>query len=98
MKEIWQYNSTITISHSNIEGGWAGTGNIDADPQFVGNGDYHLTPTSPCIENGTDDTALYPLLPVDDMDGEEWNSAAVGPMKRRLSGELLLRLPDRTVR
>ncbi|MBI1309848.1 IMP dehydrogenase [bacterium] len=32
------------------------------------------------------------FVSIDDMDGDEWNSAAVGPMKRRLSGELLHRL------
>lgn len=35
------------------------------------------------------------FVSIDDMDGEEWNSAAVGPMKRRLSGELLSRLSAR---
>lgn len=35
------------------------------------------------------------FVSIDDMDGEEWNSAAVGPMKRRLAGELLHRLRDR---
>jgi uncharacterized protein (DUF2126 family)/transglutaminase-like putative cysteine protease len=30
----------------------------------------------------------------DDRDGEEWNFTAVGPNKRRLAGELLLRLRD----
>ena len=34
------------------------------------------------------------FVSIDDMDGEEWNSAAVGPMKRRLAGELLHRLRD----
>jgi len=59
------------ISHSNVEGGWAGDGNIEADPLFVDpgywdtnetledpnddfwvNGDYRLTPCSPCIDRG----------------------------------------------
>jgi uncharacterized protein (DUF2126 family)/transglutaminase-like putative cysteine protease len=31
----------------------------------------------------------------DDMDGAEWNLTALGPHKRRLAGELLLRLADR---
>ena len=35
------------------------------------------------------------FVSIDDMDGEEWNSAAVGPQKRRLAGELLHRLRDR---
>ena len=32
------------------------------------------------------------FVSIDDMDGDEWNSAAVGPMKRKLAGELLHRL------
>jgi transglutaminase-like putative cysteine protease len=35
------------------------------------------------------------FVSIDDMDGEEWNSAAVGPEKRRLAGELLHRLGKR---
>ena len=45
---------TVTATYSDIEGGLTGTGNIDEDPLFVnpGNGDYHLQPTSPCIDAG----------------------------------------------
>ncbi|HEX3797255.1 MAG TPA: transglutaminase family protein [Verrucomicrobiae bacterium] len=32
------------------------------------------------------------FISIDDMDGEEWNFTAVGPNKRRLSGELIRRL------
>jgi hypothetical protein len=31
-----------SVSYSDIEGGWEGPGCIDADPLFVGAGDYHL--------------------------------------------------------
>jgi|LGVF01.1.fsa_nt_gb parallel beta-helix repeat protein len=58
----------IVITYSDIEGGWAGTGNIDTDPLFVSGGDYHLTGGSPCIDVGTDDTVTYPTLPTDDID------------------------------
>jgi predicted outer membrane repeat protein len=45
----------FTVTHSDIQDGWAGTGNIDADPQFVdaANGDYHLAAGSPAIDTGT---------------------------------------------
>ncbi|MCH8210153.1 MAG: right-handed parallel beta-helix repeat-containing protein [Planctomycetes bacterium] len=45
-------DSTTTISYSDVEGGWPGIGNIDADPMFVapGNGDYRLSAGSPCID------------------------------------------------
>ncbi|NIP55956.1 MAG: hypothetical protein GWN67_27680 [Phycisphaerae bacterium] len=37
-------NSIAPVSYSNIQGGWTGVGNIDANPCFadVNNGDYHL--------------------------------------------------------
>ena len=37
-----------------IEGGWPGTGNNDADPLFVDpdNGDFRLQPDSPSIDAG----------------------------------------------
>ena len=34
------------------------------------------------------------FVSIDDMDGDEWNTAALGPDKRRLGGELLHRLRD----
>lgn len=42
------------IWYSDIEGGFAGTGNIDEDPMFADapNGDYHLALGSPCIDAG----------------------------------------------
>jgi parallel beta-helix repeat protein len=70
--EIYLYDedSSIDITYSDIEDGWAGVGNIDADPLFVGDGDYHLTADSPCIDAGTDNTTNYPTLPTDDIDGD----------------------------
>jgi hypothetical protein len=37
-------DSTGTVTYSNVQGSWPGTGNMDADPCFVDpdNGDYHL--------------------------------------------------------
>ena len=35
------------------------------------------------------------FISIDDMDGEEWNFTAVGPAKRRLSGELIRRLKNK---
>lgn len=56
-------NFLANVTYSNIEGGWPGTGNIDADPCFVLpgyqdangmwiDGDYYLLPGSPCINAG----------------------------------------------
>ncbi len=56
--------STCNFTYSDIEEGWPGTGNIAADPLFVGGGDYRLGPLSPCIDAGTDAGA-----PGHDLDG-----------------------------
>jgi parallel beta-helix repeat protein len=61
---IWNNDgSTITITYSDVHGGWPGQGNIDADPCFVdtdGDDDIpgteddnlRLFPDSPCIDAG----------------------------------------------
>ncbi len=35
------------------------------------------------------------FVSIDDVDGEEWNTAAIGPTKRKLAGNLLCRLRDK---
>jgi hypothetical protein len=62
--EIWNNdNSTITVTYSNVQGSWPGTGNINADPRFVtgSEGDYYLSQVaagqvvdSPCVDAGSD--------------------------------------------
>ena len=43
-----------SVTWSDIQGGHAGVGNIDADPRFwsAADGDYRLLPDSPCIDAG----------------------------------------------
>ena len=43
-------------------GATGGTGNTSADPQFVdaGGPDYRLTPSSPCVDTGTDTSVAVP--------------------------------------
>jgi hypothetical protein len=45
---------STTVAYCDVQGGWSGTGNINADPQFVNAAgyDYHLTAGSPCIDAG----------------------------------------------
>ncbi len=52
--EIYESAGSATVSYSDIEGGWSGTGNIDSYPYFedFNNDDFHLTWNSPCINKG----------------------------------------------
>jgi hypothetical protein len=61
-----------SVTYSNIEGGWPGEGNIDADPLFVDSaaGDLRLLPGSPCIDAG-DNTAV-----------PEWVRTDIGGLER----------------
>ncbi len=45
-------SSLATVSYSDVQGGWPGIGNIDADPLFedADSADLHLQPGSPCID------------------------------------------------
>jgi hypothetical protein len=47
-------SSVTTVTHSDVQGGWGGAGNIDSDPKFVNPSadDYKLLLNSPCKEKG----------------------------------------------
>ena len=84
-EEIYRDTGNPAISYSDIEGGWAGGGNIDADPRFVSFGgfDYLLHPQSPCIDAGDPgiEDALYdwhPLCPDWYVDGVRSDMGAYG--------------------
>ncbi len=51
--------STATVTYSDVEGGWPGAGNINADPLFRGpqSGNYRLREESPCVDSGTPEGA-----------------------------------------
>ncbi len=60
--------ATLAVTYSDIDGGWEGEGNIDADPRFAGAaGDFHLAANSPCIDAGTNDPPGG--LPATDIEG-----------------------------
>ena len=54
------------VAYSNVQGGWPGVMNIDANPLFANQsaGDFRLLPGSPCIDSG-DDSAVPPGVVVD---------------------------------
>jgi predicted outer membrane repeat protein len=66
---LWFYDLNLDFAYSNIEGGWPGVGNIDADPMFVDRtaGDYRLSPGSPCIDAA--DTPAVPHQDTADVSG-----------------------------
>jgi hypothetical protein len=48
-------SNSLTVTYSNVERGFTGTGNINSDPLFidVSTHDFHLSENSPCIDVGT---------------------------------------------
>ncbi len=84
-------SNPLTLMHCNIEGGFPGTMNRDVDPMFrdPANGDYHLRPESPLIDQGLStattltsfdiDGDLRELLAGPDIGADEVNDAALGP-------------------
>jgi parallel beta-helix repeat protein len=73
-----EIDGQITITYSDIQGGWTGIGNIDANPLFAdpANGDFHLTwenfpmpddTKSPCIDAGDPASPLDPDSTIADM-------------------------------
>ncbi|MHC4216996.1 MAG: hypothetical protein ACYSU7_00935 [Planctomycetota bacterium] len=64
---VWENDGTeiagalALVTYSDIQGGYPGSGNTDTDPLFAdpGNGDYHVTAGSPCID-AADNSAVPP--------------------------------------
>jgi hypothetical protein len=56
-ENTWQQivkGDLATVTYCDVQNGFTGTGNIGTDPLFVNAaaGDFHLQPTSPCINGG----------------------------------------------
>ena len=61
---VWGNTNAVTgdpvITHSNVQGGYTGTGNINVDPLFINAGqkDFTISILSPCIDAG-DTSSTY---------------------------------------
>ena len=72
---VWGHGDTplggaLTANYCNIEGGFTGAGNMNADPMFVdaAAGDYHLQRNSPCLNEA--DPSYEPQPAERDIDGQ----------------------------
>ncbi|MCP4591869.1 MAG: hypothetical protein GY842_14125 [bacterium] len=72
---LWGNTPTETggsplVTYSDVQGGYAGLGNIDEDPQFIdsASADYHLKRSSPCVNAG--DPTFTPEAGETDIDGD----------------------------
>ena len=93
-----QINGEANVSYSNVQGGFAGQGNIDADPLFAdpNTGDYHLKSEvgrwDPNSQSWVQDDVTSPCIdagdPNSDWSGEIWpdgeriNMGAYGGMRQ----------------
>ncbi|HTY07801.1 MAG TPA: Ig-like domain-containing protein [Candidatus Edwardsbacteria bacterium] len=53
-----QMTAGHTASYCDIQGGWSGTGNIDAEPLFADGNYFLLSASSPCVDAGDTSVAL----------------------------------------
>jgi len=53
--EFCNLSSSASVTYSDVQWGYGGTGNISVNPMFVDafNGDYHLQDNAPCVDSGT---------------------------------------------
>jgi hypothetical protein len=84
-----QQPPTATVTYSDVQGGWTGTGNINANPSLANpaSGNHRLLPGSPCFDAGNNAAANVPprdfegdTRPIGarvDIGADEWNPAAV---------------------
>ena len=63
------HGSSAVVTYCDVQDGWPGEGNTDADPLFVypNDADYHLSAGSPCIDAGCNCNVPWDLV---DLDGD----------------------------
>jgi hypothetical protein len=70
-----------TVDYSDVEGGFAGTGNIDLDPLWA-SPEFNLTSLSPCVDAGD------PSLPLNDVEDGGQPGMALPPSLGTVHGDL----------
>ncbi len=96
-QEIYIESGSATATYSDIQGGWTGTGNIDADPLFAGpaTGNFHLSwanfpipddTKSPCIDAGDPNSPFDPDGTIADMGAFYYNQSQVSQQINLSSG------------
>ncbi|UCC44421.1 MAG: PKD domain-containing protein [Candidatus Zixiibacteriota bacterium] len=71
--QIYLLNATATVEYSNVQDGWPGTENIDADP-LLSEGLIYTLEGSPCVDAGDTAVALYDLPSPSAPDAAKWPS------------------------
>ena len=63
-----QIGGVFSVDFCDVQGGYAGNSNIDANPRFVNAiaGNFRLRPISPCIDTGNTNLLLNDILDVDE--------------------------------
>lgn len=87
---LGQVSGAATVSYSCVQGGFAGDGNIDVDPQFLtpSNGNYRITHDSFCVDAGNN-SLVPPALTVD-LDGSPRvfrNVVDIGAYEEQVTGQ-----------
>ena len=88
------------VTYSDIQGGYPGEGNINADPMFLGKKDYRLQASSLCLDQGSN---CAPGLPLTDKKGNariingvaDMGAFELTPYTLVATGKKLIRYPDR---
>jgi N-acetylneuraminic acid mutarotase len=79
-EQITVVSGVVNVTYSDIQGGWTGEGNIDADPMFYDPSmDYRLTSSSPCIDAGDPASPLDPDETTTDMGAYWFEGGGPGP-------------------
>jgi hypothetical protein len=60
--QIYSTEGSMQVLYSDVQNGWAGSGNINSDPLFTSDGRFNLTLNSPCIDAGSNYGVSYDIM------------------------------------